>query len=76
VRRTAITDLPEHQLEVVDRLIAAGRAHQAQLITMLERHTKCGQNTAEAACALQEVEDTLAALHSHQSDLQAKLTKP
>ena len=71
-----MTDLPAHQTEVVDHLIAAGTAHRAQLITMLERQTRCGQNRAEAVRALQEVEDTLIALRSHQSALQATLADP
>ena len=60
----------------MERFIGAGESHRAQLITVLERQARCGQNTAEAVRALQEVEDTLADLRSHQSALQEMLSGP
>jgi hypothetical protein len=71
-----MTTLSDDSLDVVERLIDEGEARRIEQIRIIAYLTGCGQSIAEATHALQEIEDTLAALHCRWEYLQAMQEKP
>ena len=71
-----MTTLSEDSLDVVERLIDEGEARRIEQIRIIAHLTERGQNSAEGTHALQDIEDTLAALRCRWEYLQAMQEKP
>jgi hypothetical protein len=71
-----MTTLSDDSLDVVERLIDEGEARRIEQIQIIAHLTESGQSTDAATHALQEIEDTLAALRCRWEYLQAMQEKP
>lgn len=72
-----MAELPEDTpLDVIEQPIAEGEARRAERATLVETQARCGQDTAEAQQQLQEIENTLAALHCRREYLRAMQVQP
>ncbi|ACL58594.1 hypothetical protein [Methylobacterium nodulans] len=72
-----MAELPEDTtLDVIEQLIDEGETRRAEQVLLIEMQDRRGQDTTEAEQVLQEIEDTLAALHCRRAYLRAMQTDP